>query len=336
LLTRIGPGQERVYTARTLLTRRGAFPLGPTRLTTSDPFGLFPRTWVFPARETLIVLPMAFPVSQFTPPVGLLPGGKAIRLRTGDVTPHAAGVREYVPGDPMKRIHWPSTAHRSRFMVKEFEQDPQAEIWLFLDAQAQVQSKRLELPEVPREEGLWLRRPRVQLPGDTFEYAVSAAASLAKHFLSQRRVVGLACSSARFLILPSERGERQIGKVMEALAFVQPDGTLPLAGLVNMQERYLPFGSGAILITPSTSLDLLAVAEELKQRSLQVVVVLLLAETFGGRQGGAELAASLRALGIPVCTLQFGDDLAGHLSLAGTEFQWSSRWETAAQDPGMG
>ena len=89
-------------------------------LSSGDPFGLFTRKKAYPADETLVVLPMTVNISTFPPPAGLLPGGKMIRLKTMDVTPHAAGVREYVPGDPMKRMHWKSTARRGHFMVKEF------------------------------------------------------------------------------------------------------------------------------------------------------------------------------------------------------------------------
>jgi hypothetical protein len=45
----------------------------------------------------------------FLAPFGILPGGHALREKTLEVTPYAAGVREYVPGDPLKRIHWPSS-----------------------------------------------------------------------------------------------------------------------------------------------------------------------------------------------------------------------------------
>ena len=50
------------------------------------------------------------------------------------------GVREYVDGDPLNRIHWMSTARRDRLMVKEFELDPQSDVWIFLDAEREVQS----------------------------------------------------------------------------------------------------------------------------------------------------------------------------------------------------
>mgnify|MGYP000485301648 CR=1 FL=1 len=31
-------------------------------------------------------------------------------------------MRDYVPGDSMRRIHWRQTAHHGQFMVKEFDQ----------------------------------------------------------------------------------------------------------------------------------------------------------------------------------------------------------------------
>jgi uncharacterized protein (DUF58 family) len=321
LLTGIGARQRRFYSARTLLTRRGAFPLGPTTVASGDLFGLFPVQREFPADGTLVVLPMTVDIPTFPPPPGLLPGGKAIRQKTMDVTPHAAGIREYVPGDPMKRIHWPSTARRGRFMVKEFEQDPQADIWLFLDAQREVQAARPETPVTMTAEGFLLRRPKVTLPCDTFEYAVSAAASLARFFLAERRAVGLACAAGRFTVVSGERGERQMGKILETLAFLQPEGEMPLLGLVAMQAKLLPLGSGVVLITPAARPELLIAVEDLQRRSLRPVVVLLKTETFGGAGGAEAVAAGLLTRNVPVCQIGFGDDLGVDLSLPAVYFQ---------------
>jgi uncharacterized protein (DUF58 family) len=323
LLTRIGAHQLRYYSARTLLTRRGAFVLGPTLLSTGDPFGLFTMRKVIPAKDDLVILPMTFPIPTFPPPPGLLPGGKAIRQKTFDVTPHAAEVREYVPGDPMKRIHWPSTAHRGQFMVKEFEQDPQADIWLFLDAYSPVHSSMPEPEAYDKDEILWLRRPKIALPPNTFEYAVSITASLASYFLMDRRAVGLACAAGKFTVVSSERGERQINKIMETLAFLQPEGLMPLVGLVSMQARLLPLGSGIILITPSARPDLFLVVEDLQRRNLRPVVVLIKSETFGGRGDTEKMTASLLSMNIPTCQIGFGDDLGEKLALPAVYFKRS-------------
>ncbi len=323
LLTRIGVHQRRFYSARTPLIRRGSFQLGPTTLTSGDPLGLFVIKRNFPATETLIVLPKVFPISTFPPPPGFLPGGKVSRQRSLDVTPHASGVREYVLGDPVKRIHWPSTAKRDRFMVKEFEQDPQADIWLFLDAESgiQVSAREDDLPPV-QSDGWWLRRPKLTIPRDTFEYAISAAASLANFFLEDRRAVGLACAAGKVTVVAAERGVRQVTKIMETLALLQPEGNIPLHGLVEMQARLLPLGSGVVLITASTRPELILAVEDLQRRNLRPVVVLIKPGTFGGQSDSDLVAAGLLRTNVPVCQISYGDDLGVQLALPGIYFQY--------------
>jgi uncharacterized protein (DUF58 family) len=221
----------------------------------------------------------------------------------------------------MKRIHWPSTARRGRFMVKEFEQDPQADIWIFLDAQREVQASLPDRPQATYDESLWLRRPKVELPPDTFEYAVSVAASLAGYFLGERLSVGLVCAMRTFTVVPAERGPRQLHKIMETLAFLQPEGEMPLQGLVDMQAKQLPLGSGVILVTPSTHPGLLLAAESLQRRSLRPVVTLLEPETFGGSGQSETVAAGLLKRNVPLCRVRFGDDLSLKLALPAVYFQ---------------
>lgn len=310
LLTNLKRKENRFFLARTLLTRRGAYPLGPTVISTGDPFGLFPIDVSIPAKDTLIVFPLTYPIHEFPPPPGLLPGGKTIRVKTMDVTPHAAGVREYTPSDPMKRIHWPSTAKRGQFMVKEFEQDPQAEIWLFLDGQRYVHASIKEDDKPGLEERMLRSRPEVKLPCDSFEYGISIAGSLAQYFLRNRKALGLVCSSVKTTTLACERGERQLGKVMETLAFLQADGAIPLASVVSMQAKLLPLGSGVILITPSTRPELLVAVEELQRRNLRPIIIFLKADTFGGEnKEQPAILKALLSLNVPVSQVGYGDDL---------------------------
>lgn len=323
LITRIGPRKKRFYSARSLLVKRGAYPLGPTSLSSGDPFGLFSRKRLIPANETLVVLPMTVDISTFPPPEGLLPGGKMIRQKTMDVTPHAAGVREYVPGDPMKRIHWKSTARRGRFMVKEFEQDPQSDIWLFLDAQCNYHyNKDAPLPDAFNQESFILKRPKVTLPCDSFEYAVSAVASLARFFLTEKRAVGLACASRHFTIMSAERGERQLGKILETLAFIKADGAMPMLGLVTMQAKLLPLGSAVMLFTSAANADLLSAIEVLQRKNLIPMVVLFGGDSFGGKVNNDELLIDhLLKCNIPLCKIDYGDDLGSRLALPATYYQ---------------
>ncbi len=192
VLTFIRPHQKRIYVARTWLTRRGGFVLGPTTISSGDPFGIFRVSREYPPNSSLVVLPMLFPIAEFGTPPGLLPGGRAIRSKSPDITPHASGVSEYVTGDPMKRIHWPTSIRRDQLMVKEFEQDPQSEVWLFLDTHRGVHFSKQGDDTLPPVDDLFLlRRRQMKLSPSSLEYAVSITASLAHYFLDQRRAVGL-------------------------------------------------------------------------------------------------------------------------------------------------
>ncbi len=316
LLTRVRSWEKQSYVARTWLTRRGGFPIGPTRLTISDPMGLFRVERHFPAERSLVILPMIFDIASFLSPPGLVPGGQVIRRKAMDITPHAAGVREYLPGDPMKRIHWATTARRGQLMVKEFEQDPQAEVWLFLDAQQKVQVEQsFETPAMPLESLLFSRKPKLSLAPSTLEYGISIAASLAHYFLDQRRAVGFVTEDRAYTMVSAERGERQESKILETLAFVEGKGDLSISALVGAQARQLSQGSSIILITPTTSLDLLVVADDIQRRNLRPIVVLLIAESFDGRGGTDQLIQQLREQHVPVCPVYCDADLSLALSV---------------------
>ncbi len=317
ILTLLRGKQKRIYTARTWLVSRGGFSLGPTTVTSGDPFGIFRVSRVFPAKSSLVVLPLIFRVNEFLSPPGLLPGGQVIRRKSIDVTPHASGIREYIPGDPMKRIHWPTSIRRDQLMVKEFEQDPQAEVWLFLDTHKSVHFARpqQEGEHYPTDDLFLLRRREVKLQPSSLEYAASITASLAHYFIAQRRAVGLVTSSYRtYKVIPAERSERQEAKILEELAFLQAESAYTLPSLTTAQMGQLPQGSSAILITPMIWSELLLAVDSLQRRNLRPVVVLLMIESFGSHASNEELAQSLEARNVPVCRVYCDADLSETLS----------------------
>ena len=323
--------QKRFYTARTWLTKRGGYALGPTTISSGDPFGIFRSTREVEAERNLIVFPMLFQVRDFLSPPGLLSGGKAIKRKSMDITPHAAGVREYVHGDPLKRIHWPTSMRRDQLMVKEFEQDPQAEVWLFLDTHKSVHaSKENAEADTPLiiDDLYLLQRKKAKLPPSTLEYSISITASLAHYFIGQRRSVGLVTATERsYKVIPAERSERQEDKILESLAFLEGESNVMLPSLVTAQIGQLPQGSSAILITPMIWSELLLAVDSLQRRNLRPLVVLLMSHTFGGRPGSEDLAKSLMERNIPVCPVYCEADLSEVLSSFTTNtFAQESAW----------
>jgi uncharacterized protein (DUF58 family) len=284
-----------------------------------DLFGLFPVSRTMRSARSLLVYPMMFNVYAFPSPPGLLPGGEALRLRTHQVTPNASGVREYVAGDPLNRIHWLSTARRNELIVKEFELDPMAEVWIFLDGEARVQAQEPYSLPTQAIEAVWSPWKEVELPPSTEEYAVSIVASVARHFLGRDRAVGLIShhqSASRTPdVLPPDRGGRQLGKILELLAPLHTEGALPISALVTAHAQHMPRGSTVIIVTPSVQEELALAADLLLQRGLRPVIVLIDAATFGGRSGTDDLADAIAALGVPVCQVKNGDDLDTALSV---------------------
>lgn len=326
LLTRIGGRRNISYLSRTYLTHRGRFALGPTTVRSGDPFGLFQASRQFPAEESLTVLPTIYEIAAFPSAPGILPGGRTIRRKSSEVTPHAASVREYAPGDPLKSIHWPTTARRGKLMVKEFEQDPQAEVWIFIDLQDGVHYAKLYTPPVfVAVQLLYGRPPKFILPPSTLEYSVSIAASLSHYFIGQKRAVGLAAAGRRATVIPAERSDRQESKILETLAFLEDDGDLSLAALAPMQAHQLKTGSSVILITPEVRADIVSATEELQRRGLHPIVVLIDPKEFGGPPGAEKLEKTLISRGVPVCRVRYNNDLTQTLSAFAAsqgDFSW--------------
>jgi len=161
------------------------------------------------------------------------------------------------------------------------------------------------------------------------EYTISIAASLAHYFIKQKRAVGFVTEEQKYTMIPAERSERQENKILETLAYLQGKGDLSISELVSAQTPLLPQGSGVILLTPTTSLDLIIAANNLQRRNLRPIVILLVAETFDGRKGTDEVATRLMEQKTPICLIHCGEDLSIALSNfpSNNISQDSSKWQ---------
>lgn len=321
VITGMGRNQTRSYIGLTLLQKRGWFSLSPTQIESGDIFGLFVLEKRFVSDQRLLVIPFMVDFQFLLAPFGILPGGHALREKTLEVTPYAAGVREYVPGDPLKRIHWPSSEKKQMLIVKEFEKDPLAEVWIFLDARkaGHIRSDESGLADLHR---IWWGRYQkaFRLPPDTAEYAISISASVAKYYINQKREVGLVAAGQNYTILPAERGERQLGKILETLAVIEPEGKLPLWALVNTQAKQLARGSTVILITPENDEQILTMSMELIHRGLIPVLILIDPSGFGGTQASVKIAKRLSDQGVITFTISEGDDIKSVLETPQRQF----------------
>jgi uncharacterized protein (DUF58 family) len=287
----VGPHQRIAWRAKTVCRRRGRFTLGPVTATTGDPLGLFRRELVLAPEHQLLVLPPTLPLSHFELVPGLMPGRGRGAQRSQQTTTNVVTVRNYVPGDALTRIHWPSTARLSQFMVKEFDLDPTIDVVLLLDLDREAQAGEGD--------------------SSTEEYGVTIAASISAYLLRHQELsVGLQVNGTAESGLALDRGERQLDRVLELLAIAHATRRVSLAGALAVQETRLARNTVLVVITPSTELDWPQALHHLQRRGVRPLVILMDPQSFDERLGGnARTRDMLVAAGVPVIPVQRGDPL---------------------------
>lgn len=297
------------WAASTICTVRGEFTLGPLTLITGDPFGLFQATRHISATTKLLVYPPIVPVTSFTMPIGVLAGGDAQRQRTHVLTTNAAGVRDYAPGDGFNRIHWKSSARKDTLLVKEFELDPMAEVWIFIDLAA------ASLAEVPysNESG---REGEFFLPPSSGEYAIVAATSLAQYFLLKERSLGFVTYNPARNVLQPDRGSRQITRILETLAMARFEQTVTCAQMLALEGHHMSRGTTVVMVTADCSESWIQEAALLNRRGMRVVPVLIDPHSFGRTDGrsGTQTRDLLESMNITTYLIQRGNDIGAVLS----------------------
>lgn len=312
VISSLGRQSSQRWQVRTMCTQRGRFRLGPLTLHSGDPLGIFSVNQELADTSQLVVYPLVIDLVSFEPSIAELSGGEARHRRTHQITSNVAGVREYVHGDSLNRVHWPTTARVRRFMVKEFELDPTADIWLYLDLN---QSTEVALPwtPTPPELGLFALRDRkrqeklFELPPNTTEYAVTVTASLARYFVMHNRAVGVSSWGQHREYIQSDRGERQLNKILEALAVVEADGALPFSHLISTDGIRLNRNDTLIAISADPNREWAVALQQIQRRGVKSVAIIIDGSTFGGVQPYAALQVELEAANIPTYLVHRND-----------------------------
>lgn len=307
------------WQVRTLCTQRGRFRLGPLSLHSGDPLGIFHVEQRIETAGYIIVYPYVVDLASFEPSISYLSGGEARHRRTYQITTNVAGVRNYAPGDSLNRIHWPTTARMRQLMAKEFELDPTADVWLYLDLYRPAEAGLPWTPPHP-ETGLFAlhsfkqRRTSYELPPITTEYAVSATASLARYFIMRNRAVGLSCRGNSREFIQADRSERQLNKIMEALAVVTAAGDLPFAHLIATDGIRLNRNDTVLAISADPAPEWAVALQHIQRRGVNSIAVVVDGSTFGVERHYAPLLGELEAAGVAAYRIRRGDSLEHVLS----------------------
>jgi uncharacterized protein (DUF58 family) len=269
--------------------QRGRFVVGPLTVRLRDPFGLVARARRLPGTGEVVVYP---PVWDLPP--GLPLGGATATGAEGTPRPLASGedrstVREYVQGDDLRSVHWASTAHRGKLMVRQAEspQDPRAVVLLDV-----------------RDD-----RHRGHGPGASIETAVAAAASATFHLADRGR--GVVLIDGPLVHAPRSRPAEAW---LEHLAVVTPRPVDLPAVLGQLAQGVAGDGALVAVVTPPDPVELRVLVRTGRAFTSRVAVIVDADRHAGRRRGrdGGEVATTaerLRAAGWRVTVVAPGDRL---------------------------
>ncbi len=200
LLDRVAPRAQRTVRYRIAGRRRGRVRIGPLAVTITDPFGTAAMTHTFSTTNTVLVTPEVIPLLGNGTSVG--PGGRGETLFRSVATRGDDDVlpREHRPGDDMRHIHWRATARHGDLMVRREEQAWRSSLAVILDNRD--------------------RAHHGSGSASTFEWAVSAAASIAIHHLRLGWHVTILTADGHLLAEAAGSSAVEIDAVLEALSDV--------------------------------------------------------------------------------------------------------------------
>lgn len=289
-ITSLSSGGETTHQYSLRAGRRGVYQVGPLVAIASDPLGLAQRETVVAEPFELLVHPRVELVSdrpltrQFEDP--------PIRPPVSKPWPSGLefyGMREYVPGDDLRRIVWRASARTGRIMVREAEQGITDKITIILDTDRGHHSR-------DSEEGL----------SESFEAGVRVAASLGVRHLREGYEIKVEANGGR--LSRALRGPAQQLMLLDALTRVGLDRETvgqALMRLTSTAQR----DAHNILITPKLGPTEGAQLKLLLDTGVSVLVVALMWD-----EEAADTLGLAAALGCQVVSVHPGQDLSSALA----------------------
>ncbi|MEQ8839508.1 MAG: DUF58 domain-containing protein [Acidimicrobiales bacterium] len=238
------PGESVVLTNELTTTRRGVFTVGPLTVRRGDPIGLARRGDINSEVLQLIVHPVVHDVAPF--PAGMrrdlegIPSGEAAE---GGIT--FSNLRDYVPGDDLRLVHWRSSARVGHLMVRHNIDVHRPRTTVILDTSVNLYDE------------------------ESFEDAVRAAASIVFAAMTRKFSFTLRTTDGRII---NDRSSRLA--VMDFLAEIQPhaDETMDL-GRAAAAAGKDPSGLSCAVITGRAGVDALRSLGPVRNRFDQLTMI---------------------------------------------------------------
>lgn len=210
-----------------IFPKRGIFPLPDLTLSTTFPFGLIESRSTHPFSQEITVYPRTQSIR--TTVFERMPGtGQAPQMHQGDGDEFFC-LREYVPGDDIRRISWRASARLGYPVVKDLEPDTSRFVVILLDTHLMDQTDQA---------------------AQQLEDAIETAASLGATLLRKQFYVAIATPESTLQIGDGKGHETAMLELLARLegCAERPDDFAQGSGLMNLKR------AAYLFITPNPAL----------------------------------------------------------------------------------
>lgn len=283
------PGRS--ITLRYTLTcpRRGYHRIGPLLMESGDLFGLQKRFRTGQQQDYISVLPTVAYIDTFNIGARRPQGPVRISNRVYEDPTRISGLREYVRGDPLNRIHWKASARTGELFVKQSEPSNVLGATIILDLfgawyQGEDGPERMELAITAAASFAYLLQSSGEQVGlltnardaaEVARYDVEARESLSRNE-AEGNIVGEGISDRlNPLTVPTRRSPVQAMLIVENLARVLPTDGLDVGQLILSEFRRLPHDAALLPIVPQVTEDLALLLGQMKLSGFAVTAFLI-------------------------------------------------------------
>jgi uncharacterized protein (DUF58 family) len=249
-VSKLQPGISIEVVLKLTPLRRGYLHFQQVLVKRPDPLGLINAVKRISLPGELLVLPARVPVPE-VPVAGnrrFQPGGLSFAQQVGD-SQEFISLREYRPGDPVRHVHWRSSARLGKPLVKEFQDQFLVRQALILDACGP--------------------------PNDRFEHAVSVCATLVQQPWHQDGLLDLYCVSPETPRLSCGRGMDDRRRVQALLACLPACPDADFRSLVEPVRHQAPELSAVVAVLLDWDQPRRDLVRSFQQHGLSVVVLLV-------------------------------------------------------------
>jgi uncharacterized protein (DUF58 family) len=240
LFASVRPNSERTARYQLRATKRGRYLFGPLEVATRFPLGLVERGFVTDVRGEMLVYPQIGTLTsswhrQFQTATNFVERHDTSQGTFADEFHH---LRDYLPGDNPRDIHWRTSARINNLTVRQFHQCRDRDLIVLVD--------------------LWQPTAPKPVDRDLVELALSLVATICMEHLRRSRGVNqsLFIAGNKATKWRSNRGAAGLESLMDLLAMVEAGNAADLVAQIEAAARVTASSSRTVLVT--TRSDLLA------------------------------------------------------------------------------